>query len=179
MELERIMRALRAAHEAGDTAAATRLAQMARQAQAASTAPAEAIPATPERSTWDAVVDNVVGRDDGVESYGEMLGSMLNLGGESMTMGLVGDEADALARSAFTDATYDEALTARRAEEAAFREAHPGLSLTADIGGAMALPGGALLRGGGNMAARVAQSGLMGGLGCASYCLRPAGCPRQ
>ncbi|MGS4985881.1 hypothetical protein SAMN05444149_1081 [Pseudosulfitobacter pseudonitzschiae] len=48
---------------------------------------------TQERGFGAALYDNVIGNpDDGVQSYGESLGTWLNRAGESMTLGLGGDE---------------------------------------------------------------------------------------
>ena len=45
-------------------------------------------PQEPERSLWDKVVDNVVGRDDGVESPGEKLGTMIRGGTAAVSRGM-------------------------------------------------------------------------------------------
>lgn len=47
------------------------------------------------RGFWHTIGDNVVGFDDGVQSYGEDLGTWLSRAGETMTMGLLGDEGSA------------------------------------------------------------------------------------
>lgn len=77
-------------------------------------------PAAPaqERSWGDAVYDNIIGNpNDGVTSYGEQLGSWLNRAGESMTAGLVGDEASALATGMLPGRTYEDELARYRANE--------------------------------------------------------------
>jgi hypothetical protein len=131
-----------------------------RQRRAAPTAaPAPAAP----RSLRDRIIDNVVGRDDGVMSFGEKVGAALNKGGESATLGLVGDEADAAIESALTGATYDQRLQHHRGAEAQLEAENPLTALGAEIGGAM-LPVGAVgmgLRGAG-MGARMLWSGLAG-----------------
>lgn len=45
-------------------------------------------PDKPERGLWDKVVDNVVGRDDGVESPGEKLGTMIRGGTAAVSRGM-------------------------------------------------------------------------------------------
>lgn len=84
--------------------------------------------------------DNIVGVDDGVMSVGEKVGSLLNKGGESMTMGVVGDEASAAVEGAF-GANYDDRLSHYRGQEAQLGEEHPVLSTAAAIGGALIGPG--------------------------------------
>lgn len=89
------------------------------------------------RSTWDAIKDNVVGVDDGVQSFGESLGTWLNRAGESATLGIVGDEASAAAYSALPGRTYEGELDR-------FRKNEEGMStmgrLSADLAGAF-VPG--------------------------------------
>ena len=52
-------------------------------------------PVQGDPTAMTAIADNVVGLDNGVMSPGEKLGTALNAGGESMTLGIVGDEAAA------------------------------------------------------------------------------------
>lgn len=134
------------------------------QAQAQQAAPtSEPSPeAAPDRSLGHRIYDNLIGSDDGVMSFGEKLATALNMGGESMTMGLVGDEANAAVRS-LGGGTYDENLAKYRADEAQLQKESPGVALGAQIGGALA-PVGAVglgLRGAG-MGARALYSGLAG-----------------
>ncbi len=100
----------------------------------------ERYPAQPERTLRDRIVDNVIGRDDGVMSFGEKLATALNMGGESMTLGLVGDEAAAATDSLIGRGTYDERLGQYRANEDQFRQENPALALTSEIAPAF-LPG--------------------------------------
>lgn len=75
-------------------------------------------PPPPERGWGDILYDNVIGNpDDGVTSYGEGLGSWLNRAGESMTLGIVGDEASALATGLLPGRTYDDELARYRGNE--------------------------------------------------------------
>lgn len=71
----------------------------------------------PERGIGAMLYDNVVGSDDGVQSWGEDLGTWLNRGGETMTLGLVGDEASAAAYSALPGRTYEGELDRFRTNE--------------------------------------------------------------
>lgn len=50
-----------------------------------------------DRGFWHTIGDNVIGFDDGVQSYGEDLGTWISRAGETMTMGLLGDEGSAAA----------------------------------------------------------------------------------
>lgn len=88
-----------------------------------------------QRSTWDAIKDNVVGTDDGVQSYGESLGTWLNRAGETATLGVVGDEASAAAYSMLPGRTYEGELDR-------FRQNEENMStmgrLSADVVGAVA-----------------------------------------
>ena len=99
-------------------------------------------PAEPQERGFGAVLkDNLIGVDDGVTSYGEALGTWLNRGGESMTLGLVGDEASAAVGAPIkralgnSDATYESEL-------ARFRQNEENMSgagrLSADLFGAIA-----------------------------------------
>ena len=48
-----------------------------------------------DRGVMATIKDNVIGVDDGVQSYGESLGTWLNRAGDTATLGVVGDEASA------------------------------------------------------------------------------------
>lgn len=73
-------------------------------------------------------------------------GNLGSIGLESATFGLVGDEARAGARSLFSEQPYNQLLKDERQREAQFRQENPKMSLVADIGGGVLLPGGALLK---------------------------------
>lgn len=155
---EQLKAAARKALAAGDTAAAKRLVDAARKAGAAAQAPAAPSPEmaaglanlsamtqnpaaaldtkrAEDRTTWDAIKDNVVGNpDDGVQSYGERLGTWLNRAGETMTLGTVGDEASAAAYSMLPGRTYEGELDRFRKNE----EGMSGLGrVSADVVGAI------------------------------------------
>lgn len=139
-DYETIMKALRNADAAGDTAAATRLAAMARAARQ-QTSPQQVAPQQaqqPERGIGHRIYDNLVGDpNDGVTSTGEALGSWLNRAGESMTLGVVGDEASAAATGMLPGRSYDSELQRYRQNEENMSTAG---RLWADIAGAL-VPG--------------------------------------
>lgn len=169
-DYETIMKALRNADAAGDTAAATRLAQMAREARQAKPEPApEAAPAQPERGLRQRLYDNIIGDpDDGVQSTGEALGTWLRRGTESATLGVVGDEVNAAGMSMLPGRTYEGELSRLRADEANMSTAG---RLTADFAGAL-VPGlgaaGAIGKGG-NALAKVGRGALAGGVSGGAY----------
>ncbi|QLB38231.1 putative internal virion protein/injection protein [Sulfitobacter phage phiGT1] len=108
--------------------------------------------------------DNVFGVDDGVQSVGEKIAAFLNKGGESMTMGVVGDEAAAGLDSMIGRGGYEQRRDQYRQQEAQLEEENPMLSLGADVGGAMAglaLPGGIAMKGMG-LGKRILASGAIG-----------------
>jgi len=99
------------------------------------------------------------GSPPGQETPGEKLGTLLNMGGESLTFGLVGDEAAAAADAALGRGTYDERLALHREREARMEAEHPGASLAARLAPA-AIPSSAVMRGvlgGATLPSRVAR----------------------
>lgn len=86
------------------------------------------------------VLDNVVGLDNGVMSPGEKLGTALNAAGESLTLGVVGDEAAASFDSIIGVGSYDDRLKHYRGNQEAFREEHPMASFAAELAPAL-VPG--------------------------------------
>lgn len=77
---------------------------------------------------------------------GRNVGTLLNIAGESATLGLVGDEAAAAADALIgRGGGYDERLAHYRGEEARMREEHPYLSLGADLAGAL-VPGAGMAK---------------------------------
>ncbi len=118
----------------------------------------------PRRGLLDRIGDNVIGYDDGVESFGEKLATATNIGVEGLTLGLVGDEANAAADSLVGRGGYDERVSRYRGKEEAFRDSNPLLAFGAEVAPAF-IPGVGLARGVGavgNVAGRVA-TGLLGG----------------
>jgi len=85
------------------------------------------------------VYNNVVGDDDpNSQNLGEKIGSALNKGGESMTFGLVGDEASAAAESMLPGVNYADRRDHYRQQERVLERDNPGLALGAEIGGGLA-----------------------------------------
>lgn len=119
---------------------------------------------TPERRTGLAgffLGDN----DPNTMNAGERLGQALNAGGESMTLGLVGDEADAAARSLINGQGYDANLQRAREREAQFAEETPIADAVSRIGGALLpafLTRGATTPQTGGLLRRSAVSGAQG-----------------
>lgn len=106
--------------------------------------------------------------DPTTQNTGEKIGSLLNKAGESMTFGLVGDEASAAVAGAIPGGMdYDQRLAHERQQERLIEQANPGMSLAADIGGAMAAPigaVGAVGKGAGMLKKASAASAATGGL---------------
>ncbi len=116
-----------------------------------------------ERGIMDAIKDNVVGVDDGVQSYGESLGTWLNRAGETMTLGTVGDEASAAAYSMLPGRTYEEELERFRANEEGMSTAG---RVSADIAGAIlpALTGVGAASTAATVPGTIARGAAIGGL---------------
>lgn len=131
----------------------------------------EGKPPASKRSFGDAFMDNIVGRDDGVMSYGEKLGSFLNKAGESMTLGLVGDEASASAESVLMGADYEKRRDHYRQQERQLQKENPYIALGAELAPA-AIPGlgtfGAAMKGG-NLLRGAALGGAVAGAQGATY----------
>lgn len=71
-----------------------------------------------ERTLGQRLYDNIVGDpNDGVQSTGEALGTWLNRAGESMTLGVVGDEASAAVTGQLPGRSYENELARYRANE--------------------------------------------------------------
>jgi hypothetical protein len=100
-------------------------------------AEAEAQPAqaAQPRGVGQMLYDNVVGdTNDGVTSAGESLGTWLGRAGETMTFGLLGDEANAAAYSALPGRSYGGELERMRENEAGMSTAG---KVSADLTGAI------------------------------------------
>lgn len=82
--------------------------------------------------------------DPAAESTGERFGrkaaTLMNMGGEALTLGLVGDEASAKADELIGRGSYDERLAQYRGQEEQMRAEHPLISLGAEVAPAMLLP---------------------------------------
>ena len=103
----------------------------------------------------ETVVDNVVGLDNGRQSFGENAADFLNAAGESATLGVVGDEASAAMDAALGRGSFDERLDARREQEAQYRGDNPYMAFAADMAGGLAVPG----LGAANFVGRAATTG--------------------
>ncbi len=86
------------------------------------------------------ILDNVVGLDNGVMSTGEKIGTALNNAGESLTLGLVGDEASAAFDAAIGVGRYEDRLSHYRENQEQFRDENPVLSFASEVAPAL-VPG--------------------------------------
>jgi hypothetical protein len=137
----------------------------------------EAVSSIPARnpdgaSFGQSVWENIVGDDDpNTQNFGERLGSFLNKAGESMTMGLVGDEASAAVESLVPGLDYEGRRDHYRQQEAVLERDNLALALAADIGGALAAPVGGLgaAAKGASILRRATQSGLATGAMSGAY----------
>lgn len=93
-----------------------------------------------DMSIWGRIKDNVVGTDDGVMSFGEKLGTALNNGGESLTLGVVGDEAAAGADALIGRGDYASRRDKYRADQEQFRDENPMASFASEVAPAL-IPG--------------------------------------
>lgn len=169
-DYETIMKALRNADAAGDEAAAKRLAQMAREARqvqpaAQASAPQPASDAAPYGSLSMESLQGVVDQRNDQDAA---MGTWLNRAGESMTLGLVGDEASARVYAALPGRTYEGELDRFRQNEANMSTAG---RLTADLAGAL-IPGlgaAGLIGQASSLPARAGLGALTGGASGATY----------
>lgn len=126
----------------------------------------------PEKSWGQTLKENLLGDNDPTtQNLGEKIGSLLNMGGESMTFGLVGDEASAAVESALGIGNYDERLQHYRDQQALTEKTNPGMSLAAKIAPAL-LPGAGLAKGVGaipTLGGKVLAGGLLGGITSGIY----------
>ncbi len=144
---------------------------------------------TPEKSWGQMLKENLLGDNDPTtHNFGEKVGSALNKAGESLTFGLVGDEASARAEAALgigrptvqdlvsgdNRSAYERRRDHYRQQEQVLEQNSPATALAADIGGAgvgVMLPFGAagtLARGAG-VGKRVAVSTATGAAGAGTY----------
>lgn len=117
------------------------------------------------------IVDNVVGLDNGVMTPGEKAGTALNNAGESMTLGVVGDEAAAAFDNALGRGSYQERLKFYRDNQEQLGEENPMLSFASQVAPAL-IPG----MGGAKLVAalttklgRVGAGAVLGALSGATY----------
>lgn len=126
--------------------------------------PKPVAPDTPQnRGVGQVVYDNLIGDPtDGVQSPGEALGTWLNRAGETMTLGVVGDESSAAAYSALPGRTYEGELNRLRANE---QNMSTGGKISADITGAImpALTGAGLASTASTVPRAIARGAAIGG----------------
>ncbi|MEO1024691.1 MAG: hypothetical protein AAFX07_03950 [Pseudomonadota bacterium] len=102
----------------------------------------------------DFVRENIIEHKEGMPN----VGTLLNMGGESLSLGLVGEEAAARADAFLGRGTYEDRLNFYRQNEKQTREDNPVLSFAAEVAPAMAVPvAGAVSKG--PMLARMLRSG--------------------
>ncbi|NKX42099.1 hypothetical protein HGG71_11575 [Rhodobacteraceae bacterium R_SAG2] len=169
---EDYMKAARNADAAGDEAAARQLVQAAIKARGTTAQPTTQ-PANPDAdmSVWGRIKDNVMGVDDGVMSWGEKLGTGLNNAGESLTLGIVGDEAAGAADALIGRGDYATRRDKYRADQEQFSEENPVASFASEMApmlipgmGAASLAGKATTAGG-----KVARAAVGGAIPAAIY----------
>lgn len=94
---------------------------------------------------WDRRRDNILGDDDPTtQNFGEKVGTLINKAGENITAGIIGEEASAAVESILPGVTYEGRRDHYRQQEDLIDETNPALALTADIGGALLMPFGAV-----------------------------------
>lgn len=87
--------------------------------------------------------ENVVGDNDPTtQNFGEKVGTALNMAGEAMTFGLIGDEVGGAIDPArlVTGETAGERRDFYRGQQALLEDSNPGVALGAQIGGGMMAP---------------------------------------
>jgi len=158
---EKLMAKSRELDAAGDREGARRVAIIALKRRANAAPKVE----PQNKPFWQTVQENLVGDDDPTsQNFGEKVGSLINKAGESLTFGLVGDEASAAAESALGLGGYDERRDHYRQQEDLLKEEHPVLALGAELAPA-ALPGvGAanLAMRGAGLGTKMARGGALG-----------------
>ena len=105
--------------------------------------------------------DNLWGDDDpNTQNLGEKVGTFLNKAGESMTLGLIGDEASAAVESVLPGVNYADRRDHYRQQEELLEQNSPGAALTADLVGAVAMPvaGAGAVRAGAGLAGAAKRS---------------------
>ncbi|MEL7224950.1 MAG: hypothetical protein AAGL17_08785, partial [Cyanobacteria bacterium J06576_12] len=130
-------------------------------------------PAASHPGIFQTLRDNIIGDDDDTTmNFGERLGAALNKGGESMTMGLVGDEMAGRADALIGRGTAEDRTQFYRDQENQLDEQHPVLSTTAAITGAIIGPAkGAtgFVNAGRNAGTRVGRGAMVGAGAGATY----------
>ena len=94
------------------------------------------------KSLGTRIWENVVGDDDPTtQNFGEKVGTALNMAGEAMTFGLIGDEASgAVAGMIPGGMNAQERTDYERQQQAMLEESNPGVALTSQIAGGLMAP---------------------------------------
>jgi hypothetical protein len=125
---------------------------------------ASPVPPTPN----DAQIQSQI---DASQQRGATAAALLNKAGESMTLGIVGDEAAGRFDQAIGRGDYEERRDFYRDQETQLEADHPGLALAADVAPAL-LPGGAVAKGVaklGTVVGRTAAGALAGATAAGTY----------
>lgn len=117
--------------------------------------------------------ENVLGDDDPTTlNRGEAVAAALNKAGESMTLGLVGDEAAGKFDELIGRGDADERTEFYRDQERQLWEQHPGKAITAELGGALIGPGkgaGTFINAAKTTGGRIMRGALTGASAAATY----------
>lgn len=160
MTEQELMDAGREAIAQGDTATAARIREQLLAMQSGSSA-AASTPSAPRGGFMQTIRDNLLGdNDDTTMNTGEKIGQFMENMGESMTFGLVGDEARAGFQSLRRGTSYGDELARNRQQEELFAAEHPVADVVADVSGGLtgAVFGGTAL-GAAGLGARAATWG--------------------
>lgn len=132
-------------------------------------APAPA-PQPQQPGIMQTIRDNVMGDNNPTTmNAGERAAAFLNRAGESMTFGVVGDEAAAAADALIGRGTYDERLAQYRAQEDSLGT---GGQIAADVTGALVAPvgiGARFIAQGATRGAQIMRAAMLGGGAGATY----------
>lgn len=116
-------------------------------AEGAAKAVAQMAKPEPPKPLGRRIADNLIGDDDPTtQNLGERVGTALNMAGEAMTFGLVGDEASAAVSGAvnsrfFPNArTQEERLDHERQQQEILESEKPGLALGSQVAGGVVAP---------------------------------------
>lgn len=134
---EQAVEAMRRAYQAGDMEAAKRAAEIAEKLR----------PTQEPKSLGKRILEQFTGDDDPTtQNLGEKIGTAINMAGEAMTGGLIGDEASGVAAGALAaiipgGETYQQAYERRRdmerQQQQILETTNPGLAFGAQVGGAV------------------------------------------
>ena len=126
---------------------------------------------TADMSFRGRIRDNLLGVDDGVQSFGEKMAAGVNKFAESLTLGLAGDEANARADALMGRGRYSDRLNHYRNQQETFERENPGFALAADLAPAL-VPGvgvAGVAAKGASTGARMIRGALAGGAGGTVY----------